>query len=363
MKKIVIGITSLGFGGAEKVLVDIVNKLVDNYEITIFTLYKEGNFELQLDKRVKIISMYNNSYKEFSILKKLMISFKMVNKRNRKKIYNTYIKDKFEVEVAFLEGPITWIFSTKSKSKKIAWIHNDIEEVFGKGFKSFLKQKLNKKCYNLFRELVFVSNANLEKFKKYFPNNKVKKTVIYNYLNQEKVLEKANSLEVKLESPSFLQVSRLVNQKGVERLVNVHNKLIKAGYKFHTYVIGDGDLKEKIETLINNYNIKDTFHLLGVKENPYPYMKAADYFMLTSYYEGYPLVLLEAKALNKFIMITDTAAREVLINYQNSLIVSNNEEGIYQGIESILKKKKKENIIKEEDNSDLIEKIKEVLEG
>ena len=362
MKRIVFGITSLDFGGAERVLVDIVNKLVEDYDITIFTLYGKGKFSQELDKKIKLVAVYDNSYKEYSFIKRKIISLQMLLKSRRKMIYDTYIKGKFDVEVAFLEGPVTWIFSTISNTKKIAWIHNDIERVFGEGFKRFLKQKLNRKCYNLFKQLVFVSKDNLEKFIKYFPNNKVSKTVIYNYLSKDTVLKKANMLEVMLESPSFVQVSRLVKQKGVERLVKVHNKLIKAGYKFHTYIIGDGEERYNIDALINSYGISDTFHLLGAKENPYPYIKFADNFILTSYYEGYPLVLLEAKALNKFIMITDTASREVVADYKKALIVPNNEEGIYQGLESILKLKRKEDEVKSEDNSYLIDKIKQVLE-
>ena len=59
MKKIVFGITSLTLGGAERVLVDIANRLKDDYDITIFTIYGKGVFGYELDKKIKIISLYN----------------------------------------------------------------------------------------------------------------------------------------------------------------------------------------------------------------------------------------------------------------------------------------------------------------
>jgi hypothetical protein len=64
MKKILFGITSLTLGGAERVLVDIANKLCDNYDITIFTIYANGELEKQLSKNVKLKSLYNIKYND-----------------------------------------------------------------------------------------------------------------------------------------------------------------------------------------------------------------------------------------------------------------------------------------------------------
>ena len=78
MKKILFGITSLTLGGAERVLVDMVNKLCDDYEITIFTIYGNGNLEKDVDKRVKIKNMFNFSYKEMSNIQKKIIPLKIL---------------------------------------------------------------------------------------------------------------------------------------------------------------------------------------------------------------------------------------------------------------------------------------------
>ena len=147
------------------------------------------------------------------------------------------------------------------------------------------------------------------------------------------------------------------------RLVSVHSALIKDGYKHNIYIVGDGPLKEDIQNKINELGIQDSFILLGKRRNPYPYINKGDYFMLTSYYEGYPMVLLEAKALNKYIMITDSAARETLIGYEDSLITENSENGIYDGIKKILKDKPKASKNSSGMNDIILEDIVNVLEG
>ena len=133
-----------------------------------------------------------------------------------------------------------------------------------------------------------------------------------------------------------MSVCRLVDQKAIDRFIKVHSKLEKDGIHSKVYIIGDGPNKSSLEKLIEKYNEKDNFFLLGQKENPYPYIKNADYFCLLSYYEGYGMVVDEAKILEKRIIITDTAAKEGLENYKNSYILDNNEKAIYEGLKKIL---------------------------
>ena len=155
---------------------------------------------------------------------KLKVTLSLLNPITRKKIYNKWIKDKYDVEVAFLEGPMTWLFSESSKAKKIVWVHNDIKAVFGDGFKAKLKEKINKKMYDKYDDIVFVSQDNLEKFKECFKENNSRKHVIYNYINKDVVVDKSlkgEAKEIKDDLPSFVQVSRLTEQKAVLRLIEV----------------------------------------------------------------------------------------------------------------------------------------------
>lgn len=370
MKKILFGITSLTLGGAERVLVDLANELSKKYEVTIMTIYAKGELENQLSEKVKLKSLEQKSYLELSNFQKHFgMPLKILLEKSI--IYKNKIKGDYDVEIAFLEGPITRLFSTQNvKTKKIAWIHNDISQVFGKGIKAKLKKNLDEKIYSKFETLVFVSKDNLKNFEKTYPDIKNNKEVIYNYINKAQVIEKAKEKQKEKFDTKFINfvtVARLVPQKGIDRLIKVHSKLLKDGLFHKIYVIGDGPEKEKLQELIKKEKVDETFNLLGKKENPYPYIKNADYFCLLSQFEGYGMVLEEAKILGKPIIITNTAAREAVENYENAKIVENTEQGIYDGIKEIIKnynlKEENDSLKKklEYNNEFIIEQIEELI--
>lgn len=364
MKKLLFGITSLTIGGAERVLVDLANELCEKYEVTIFTIYPNGEFEKTLSPEIKLKSLYNKQYKELNKIQKILIPLRVWIQQ--KSIYKKHIKDDYDVEIAFLEGAITRIFSTKNtETTKIAWIHNDISRVFGNNIKSKIKRLVDKKIYSKYDKLIFVSNDNMKKFAEIY-NNTVPKEVIYNYVNSDNVISKSQEiLDVQFDNDTinFVTVARLVEQKAIDRLINVHSKLIKERLKHNFYIIGEGPERNKLERMINDNQVQETFKLLGKRENPYPYIKNADYFCLLSNFEGYPMVVEEAKILNKQILITDTAAREVVRDYENSQIFENSEKGIYNGLKDIIKNSKKENNNTENNynNQYIIKKIIELV--
>lgn len=365
MKKLLFGITSLTIGGAERVLVDIANELCEKYEITIFTIYPNGEFEKTLSSKIKLKSLYNVQYKELTKIQKVLIPLRIW--LQQKSIYKKYVQNNYDVEIAFLEGAITRIFSTKNKNTtKIAWIHNDISKVFGNSLKSKIKRNVDKKIYSKYDKLIFVSKDNKESFEKVYKTNVVDKKVIYNYINKDRVIEKSRETpDLKFDdcNLNFVTVARLVGQKALDRLIKVHNKLIKEGLQHNFYIVGEGPEKDKLQKMINDYNLQETFKLLGKRENPYPYIKQADYFCLLSHFEGYGMVLEEAKILNKNILITDTAAREVIRDYSNSQILQNSEEGIYEGLKNIIKNNKKQmdQVQNNYDNKYIIKNIIELV--
>ena len=342
-KKILFGITSLTLGGAERVLVDLCNKLACDYMITILTIYGGGELEKQLDRRVRVISLYDKPYNQYSKLQHLKISLTLLLK--------TKIPDEYETRVAFLEGPITRLFSKKCKAKKIAWIHNDVSKVFGTGIKAKMKKIFDKHIYSKYDELVFVSKENKQDFDTLYGKMENER-IIRNYINYNQVIEKSREeidLPYNHKDINLVSVCRLVDQKAIDRFINVHAKLEKhgihskvymilkdRGLKFTWYVIGQGDLKDSLTEQIKMCSVEDCFVLLGVRENPYPYIKGADYFCLLSYFEGYGMVLEEAKILDKNIVITDTAARECIKGYQKAIILKNTEKEIYEGLKKLL---------------------------
>lgn len=396
MKKIIFGITGLTLGGAERVLVDISNRLVEKYDITIFTIYANGELEKELNSKIHRISLYDYRYDSMQKMKKKITPLKVL--LNKKKIFKKYIdNEEYFAQIAFLEGAITRIFGVKSKknSTKIAWIHNDISKVFGRGIKSKIKRILDRNVYEKYDTLAFVSMDNLDKFNKLYDDMDLPhETVINNYIDSNRILklaEEKNNIEENSNSkvsdnednnknnnskaiePEFsskdvnlVQVSRLVEQKAIDRLINVHTKLIKEGNDHKIFIIGDGPLKEKLEKQIQENGVEKTFILLGAKQNPYPYVKKADYLCLFSKFEGYPMVIEEAKILRKFILATNTSTREVLINYPYSQLVDNSEDGIEKAIKFAIKNKKKISKIDNKyvyDNDRIINKIEKIIEA
>ena len=340
-KRICFGITKLGIGGAERVLVDITNELIKDYDITIFTIYGGGELEKELNPNIK---------------------------RIRKFIYKKYLKGHFDIDIAFLEGPITRIFAYKGNNKKIAWVHNDISKVFGEDYKSKIKKYIDKWFYNKYDKIIFVSEQNKKSFENVYGDISKRKT-IYNYINKERVLSLAkekcdNPINTKNEKV-FITVSRLVKQKAIDRLIRVHKRLIDEGLNHKIYVIGDGEEWTNLTRLAKELSVDNSFIFLGKKENPYPYINKADYFVLLSYFEGYGMVLEEAKILNKPILVTNTAAKEAVMNYDKKTIIENKEDAIFEKMRNVLQGKyiflNEENKSYNYDNKYLLEQIKNVL--
>lgn len=363
MKKILFGITGLTLGGAERVLVDIANKLSNKYDITIFTLYAGGEFETALKPNIKRKTIFNKGYAQLSNFEKRKISFDLMFRK--KYLYNKYVRGDYDIEIAFLEGPITRLFSVKNKkARKIAWVHNDMNRVFGKSLNAKLKIILEKKSYEAYERLIFVSKDNLKSFEENIKIDKPKQ-VIYNYIDSENV---KHSAQEEIDSHfneneiNIVSVSRLVEQKGIDRWIRVHSRLKKEGVKQKVYIIGDGPLKEELQKQIKNEGIEDSFILLGKQPNPYPFIKKADYFALLSYFEGYGMVLEEAKILDKQILITDTAAREAVEGYSKAKIFPNSEEGILEGLRTI-KEKPQSDTDSSYNNEKRLEQIIELIGG
>ena len=365
MKKIIFGITSLTLGGAERVLVDMVNQLSDTFDITIFTIYGKGELEKSLNNRIKIKRIFDKPYKELTKVEKISIPLKILC--FQKQYYKKYIQGDYDIEIAFLEGPITRLFSTKNRNtKKIAWIHNDISKVYGNDLKAKLKLTIDKRIYNKYEKLIFVSKDNKEVFDIRYPNMKPTEEVIYNYIDPQKVIEKAKEkIDFSFDNKqmNFLTVARLVEQKGIDRLIRIHKELIANHFNNKFYIIGDGPEREKLEKLIKDEHLQETFFLLGAKENPYPYIKQADMFCLLSKFEGYGMVLEEAKILNKPIIITNTAAREAVENYKNAVIVENDEHEIYNKLKYIIENNIKTFDDKKQiyDNQHIIKELEKLL--
>ncbi len=353
MKKIVFGITSLTIGGAEKVLVDLANTLTDKYKVTILTIYNDEELKKELNEKVKVISIKKLNYKTSSFVTKKRLGLLFRTKYYCQKIYNKYIKDKYDIEVAFLEGPITNLFSISKNKKLYSFIHTDLT----KHYSIDRCQKLIK-IYEKYQKTVFVSEESKVNFSNIANNNisgdKLK--VVYNYFDPERIIVKAQEqlkLPFNKDKINFLVVGRLVEAKGYERLIEVHKK-ISDKYNYEIFVIGEGPLKDQLSLKIKANKLTNSFHFIGKKDNPYPYIENCDYLLIPSIYEGYSMVAKEGIVLNKYILATKTGVVEALKGYPNYSICENDENSLLKLLEETLKKqptikkyKVKDNTIKQ----------------
>ena len=288
-KKIIFGITSLSIGGAERVLVDIVKELQSVYDITVFTIYGNGEFEKELKgTNVKLKTIFKNQRESYGFLTKKIIT--IIYRMFSNIIYELHIKNIYDIEVAFLEGPITRLFANDSNANKIAWVHTNMSLYYETTRYSNQKKKIDEKIYNKYNNIIFVSRDSKENFIKMFPNNKIRKRVIYNFIDQKRIERKSRELEpygIEPNIPSIVVVARLTKAKGLDRLIEVHRRLIKDRIIHNIYIIGEGEERKNLEEKIKEYGIKKSFIKKGKRENPYPYILKAKYFGLFSYAEGY----------------------------------------------------------------------------
>lgn len=334
MKKVLFLIRDLGHGGAEKVLVNLVNHMDRNkFDITVMTLFDEGINKQFLAPHIKYKTCFKKSFPANSHFLKL---FSPIH------LHNHFIKDNFDIEIAFLEGPPTRVISgCKNKNTKLlSWIHctqktkNDIAI----GFRHFAEAK---NSYNQFNKIVFVSESTKKAFNKHIPIEE--SIVLYNTNDSETIIkESSESVTVTFNDKkvNIVSTGRLIPVKGYDRLIKLHSRLINEGYSIHTYILGEGSdgYKSELKKMINDNNISDSFTFLGYQTNPYKYVSKADLFVCSSYSEGFSTAATEALIVGTPVCTVEVSGMKEMLGYNNEygIITENSEEALYQGIKSLL---------------------------
>lgn len=331
MKKILFLIDTLQGGGAERALVNLVAKLdPSEYDITVQTLYNEGIYIKELPTYVK--------YKSASIrgIRGINYIFKFFPPSM---LHRIIIKEKYDLEIAFLEGLSTKVISGgKSEIKKVCWVRIDVAQ-HKRAEVCYFSKKQIVKCYKKFNRIAFVGKDALDSFKKEYGINENLYIVrnIFNYSNMiSKAEEKCDF--TKHYSPVFVSVGRLEEQKGYDRLIDAHKKLIEEGFLHSILIVGKGSQEEKLKNKIVDYEIQNTCFLLGFDENPFKYIKNAAWFISSSYFEGFSSVIREAVLLETPIIATDcSGVKEVLgENSEYGILTENTSEGIYKGLKKAI---------------------------
>lgn len=343
-KKILIRIGSLRHGGAEKVLVTFLKNLPkDKYEIDLLLNLYSGKYLSEVPDWINVIylnmgEMITTNRIQDVPEKAFRVLYQKVLKKFPKLLYRTKLKNKiYDIEFAAIHGMRDEILNSPLKSsKKIVWIHNDLSEV-----KGYSEDEIKK--FFGFDKILVIS----EKIKALFQNlaqneaEKYKIERIYNPLDTDEILSKAEkavkNYHFDTTVPTFISVGTVFPQKGFDRLLKVHKKLLDEGLKHKILIVGDGYDFDNIKALKHSLNIDETATMLGFTDNPYPYFKNADFYILSSRYEGFPTVLFEAITLKKKIIATNVSGVEEMLNDgKYGIITENSEEGIYDGMKKAI---------------------------
>ena len=355
-KKILIRIGSLRHGGAEKVLVTFLKNLPkDKYEIDLLLNLYSGKYLPEVPTWINVLylnkgEMITTNRLQDIPVKAFRVIYQKLLKQFPKLLYQFILKGKkYDVEFAAIHGFRDEILNSPiQSSKKLVWIHNDLKktELYHYTDEEFRK-------FFGFDKIMVISEKIERDFDILTQNQAEKEKIvrIYNPLDTEEIVLKSqeprskkqearsknSNLGTQNSEPTFVSVGTVFPQKGFDRLLKVHKRLLDEGFHHKILILGDGYDFENIKDLQKALGVTETSTLFGFTDNPYPQIKNADFYILSSRYEGFPTVLFEAITLKKNIIATDVSGvREMLDDGKLGLIVENSDEGIYLGMKKAL---------------------------
>ncbi len=129
-----------------------------------------------------------------------------------------------------------------------------------------------------------------------------------------------------------MSIGRLSSEKGFDRLIKVHKRLLDDGIDNELLIIGSGAEEENLKSLVKELELENSCRLIEYQKNPYPWIKMCDVFVSASYTEALPLAIIEAMVLGKVVVATDTHGSRALFKDKLGLMVSNSEDGLYYGL-------------------------------
>lgn len=383
MKKILIVTDDRSMGGVSVLLEDILKNVSYKFKIDLMILNNNGKCFENLPENIKIIYgtkffdiigiHLKNMIKErriIQVIKKAYLIFLMKTglikyriKKERKKLN----LPKYDVEIAFKDGFTSCFTGYGDAKEKIQWIHSDYSKV--DYLKNYKKQYI--KLFDLFTKVVAVSDPVKQNFNAIY-GQKEKTIVINNLIDTNKIINRSKEDNPKLSDAktNLITVGRLHKDKNFDGLINVIARLKKDGIfkDMHLSIIGDGDEMQNLVSLVKELKLEKEVTLLGNQINPFKYLKSADLFVLSSKHESFGNVVIEALTLNIPVVATKVATMHEMLDSDYGIIVKNSNEGIYEGLKTVLTddnkiKKFKENLKKnyKYNNKKIIKDIENLL--
>lgn len=332
MKSVLFLIHDLGQGGAEKVLVNLVNNMDrKKFNISVMALFGGGINEQFLAPDIKYYCIFPKQIPGNSHLLKLF---------SPKQLHSMFIKDHYDIEIAYLEGPAARIISgcDDSDTKLLSWVHctmmssKDVAE-------SFRSRKEAEKCYNKMHQMIFVS----EGVRCAFLNNciyKGKTEVIYNTIESSKILKLAQEEVAGLitDKKRLVAVGSLKAVKGFDRLLRIIKRLRDDNYPVYLYLLGVGPMQKSLEQYIAENSLENNVSLLGYQTNPYKYVSKCELFICSSYSEGFSTAVTESLIVGTPVCTVEVSGMKEMLGNNNEygIITKNDENDLYLELRKLL---------------------------
>ena len=371
-KMLIIGIT-MAAAGSEKSFLSFARHAIDydQYEVDLLLAKKTGDFLSQIPKNIRVLEMgkegeiflinRDNAARIIAqryLLKNPLRAFSLLPHIIKRKTAKTAAEKDFasnrmwcellkkmpawdteyDVALAYWGDHTMFYMCDKVKAKKkIAWLHFDYASP---PREDALYLHYFSKC----DKVVTVSKKIEASLKQALPEIADKVMTMENIIDAEDIWQRASEpcdLADNFQGIRLLTVGRICHQKGYDMAIPAIARLVSGKNDIKWYIIGDGEAidKENLHERIRQYGLQDRVSFLGIRQNPYPYMKACDIYLQPSRHEGKPIAVEEAKILQKPIVVTDySSAKEQMAGYPIYEIVEISEDGIYGGLQTMLKR-------------------------
>lgn len=339
MKKLLFLIHDLAHGGAEKVLVNLVNNMdTEKFDITVMALFGGGVNEQFLKSHIRYQTVFLRPFPGNSHIMKLL---------SPRQLHKLFIKEKYDIEISYLEGPSARIISgcPYKDTKLVSWIHVE-QHTKEKAAHSFRSYKESENCYYKFDKTICVSESVKNDFIELYPliSNI---DVLYNTNETDRILQqKDEPVEDEFYQKDCIRlcgVGKIVSTKGFDKLARIHKRLTDDGLNIHTYVLGIGPDREKIENYLKENNIQNSFTFLGYQTNPYKYVSKCDLFVCSSVAEGFSTAATEALIVGTPVVTTPVAGMAEMLgtNGEYGIITEMSEDSLYEGIKDLVQNPEK----------------------
>lgn len=365
---------SMEMGGVEKVILSMLNNLnKEQFEMTICLNINQGELRNEFPEHVRkvFIAYGKEDFSKNSFIQKLQLAkrkLKLQNAQKNPEVADKLLQEKFDVEIAPTYAAFSSVLNSINKdSKKIGWFHSDITlpklQPLVPGILMQIPQ---------FDYFIFGSQQTKDILIETYPNLKIPQNqVILNAIPIEELKRKAEAFVPEFpDKPVFVSVARLHSRKGFHKLIDAHAQLLRDGFDHHIIVIGDGDEKENLKKQVESLGVTKSFEFLGSLLNPYPYVKNADFFILPSESESWPLIIADSLILQKPIISTNVGGIPEMINHEETgFLIKYDTQEMYKAMKKFLSEpefvftiqKNIMNIEKQFDNKKIFDAVENII--